>query len=137
MDALCRILHDNLHVIRVPDSVVHHVFTREDDEFLRLNRNYGLGMGAMCSKWWRASRADGRRLAARVARRAIARYFRRIRTARARRGQAAYLTGLLAGVRESRRIPITGLVFVDANPPAAVSLPPSPTESKPEGRLRS
>lgn len=137
MDALCRILHANLDVVRVPDSVVQHVFTRDDGDFLRLNRAYGLGMGAMCSKWWRASRADGRRLAARVARRAFARYVRRIRTTRSRRGQAAYVTGLLAGVRESRRIPIAGLVFVDANPPAAVSLSPSPTSSKAEGRRRS
>lgn len=137
MDALCRILDAKLQVIRVPDSVVQHVFTRDDEDFLRLNRNYGLGMGAMCSKWWRTSRAEGRRLAARVARRAIARYFRRIRASRSRRGQAAYLTGLLAGVRESRRIPVNGLVFVDENPPAAVTLSPSPTSSKPERRLRS
>lgn len=137
MDALCRVLRAGLHVVRVPDSVVKHVFTRDDAEYMRLNRNYGLGIGAMCAKWLRASRAEGRRLAARVARRGLARYLRRIRTRRARRGQAAYLAGVLAGMRESRRIPLAGLVYVDRNPPAAVSLADSPTSAAPESRLRS
>lgn len=137
IDALCRVLGADLHVTRVPDSIVEHVFTRDDDDFVRLNRNYGLGMGAMCAKWWRASRRDGRRIAVRVARRGLVRYFKKIRTARSRRGQASYLTGMLAGVRESQRIPIAGYVYVDESPPAAVSISSSPASPESGSRLRS
>lgn len=128
MDALCRVLHAGFAVVRVPRAVVRHVFTRGDEDYLRLNTNYGLGTGAMCAKWLRAAGADGRRLAAVVARRGLSRYARRLRPARARRGQGAYLRGLLRGYAEGRRLEVRGLVFVDAQPPVAVPL------AEPEGR---
>lgn len=120
MDAVCRVLRAGFTVVRVPRAIVRHVFTRADDDYLRLNTNYGLGMGAMCAKWLREAGADGRRLAALVARRGLSRYARRLRPARARRGQGAYLRGLVRGYAEGRRLQLGGLVFIDAEPPAAV-----------------
>jgi glycosyltransferase involved in cell wall biosynthesis len=123
MDAVCRILRAGLIVVRVPRAVVRHVFTRGDDDYLRLNTNYGLGMGAMCAKWLREAGGDGRRLTAVVIRRGLSRFARRLRPARARRGQGAYLRGLVRGYAEGRRLDVADLVFVDAAPPTPVPRP--------------
>jgi hypothetical protein len=120
MDAFCRVLHAGLLVARVPSSVVTHVNTRTDDDYVALNANYGRGIGAMCAKWMRLSRPDGWALTARVVRRGIVRLARRAKTRRGRRGQTAFLSGLVVGYREARRVPLAGAVFVDATPPAAV-----------------
>lgn|GEM_PF-1367541 len=121
-DALCRVLDAGLHIARVQAAEVQHVFTRDDADYRRLARAYGLGTGAMCSKWRRSSRTNGRRLTVRIARRAASRYARRMRTTRSRRGQAAYIGGLVKGMREARHVPVTGTVFTDVQPPEPVVL---------------
>ncbi|MBN9202582.1 MAG: hypothetical protein ABS61_01675 [Microbacterium sp. SCN 70-18] len=121
MDMLCRLIRSGGTVARVPGSVVTHVFTREDDDYVRLNTNYGLGLGAMCAKWRRMDAAAGRSLSIRVARRGISRLVRRSRDTRTRTGQLAFLRGLVRGFSEARRIPLDGQNFRDERPPAPVS----------------
>ncbi|GAA0493011.1 glycosyltransferase family 2 protein [Microbacterium aurantiacum] len=121
MDMLCRLLRSGGTVARVPRSIVTHVFTREDDDYVRLNTNYGLGLGAMCAKWRRMDPAAGRSLTFRVARRGISRLVRRSRDTRTRTGQLAFLRGLARGFSEARRIPLDGQNFRDERPPAPVS----------------
>lgn len=125
MDVFCRLLHAGNTVARVPASVVTHVYTRSDDDYIALNENYGRGIGAMCAKWLRTDRRAGVSLTALVARRGIVRYARRLRTARARRGQQAYLRAVLRGLREAWRLPLAQGMLVDANPPAPVTIPSS------------
>lgn len=122
-DIFCRILQTGDNLVHAPAAVVRHVYTRSDTDYVRLNRNYGLGVGAMCAKWLRTDRSAGVRLTAVVMRRGAVRYARRMRRVRSRRGQAAYLKGVIDGYRQARRIPIDGHVFVDLTPPAAVSRP--------------
>ncbi|WJL94732.1 glycosyltransferase [Microbacterium sp. ET2] len=122
MDMLCRVLRAGSRVVRVPQAVVTHVFTRGDDDYVRLNENYGLGIGAMCAKWLTLDRSAGRAVTAVVVRRALTRLARRLRSARARTGQVAYLRGLRRGFSEGRRLAVDGQVFTDTNPPAEVPL---------------
>ncbi|MET0830112.1 MAG: glycosyltransferase [Microbacterium sp.] len=122
MDAFCRLLHAGHEVARVPASVVTHVYTRSDDDYVSLNENYGRGIGAMCARWLRTDRRAGLALTALVARRGVVRYVRRLRSARARHGQQAYLGAVVRGLREARRLPLRDGLFVDTTPPAPVSI---------------
>lgn len=124
MDMLCRLLRAGGKVARVPRSVVTHVFTREDDDYVRLNTNYGRGLGAMCAKWRRMDPAAGRALSIRVARRGVSRLVRRSRDTRTRTGQLAFLRGLVRGFSDARRIPLDGQNFRDEHPPARISPEP-------------
>jgi len=130
LDAFCRILYAGDEVVHVPSAVVHHVFTRSDDDFEALNRAYGLGIGAMSRKWVRGAGGTGGALAAKAARRAATRLGRGISQRRARRGHIAYLTGLATGYRRAGRIPMSGLVFVDEPPPAPVALLPGQSRGR-------
>lgn len=121
LDAMCRLLHTGGRVARVPASVVRHVNTRDDHDYVALNTSYGLGLGAMCAKWLRGAPVDGLVLTIRVLRRAGIRYLRGLRSARMRHGQSALIRGVLRGLTTARRIPVDGLVFVDENPPARVA----------------
>jgi glycosyltransferase involved in cell wall biosynthesis len=132
MDVLCRLLHAGHTVARVPASVVTHVYTRTDDDYITLNENYGRGIGAMCAKWLRGDRRAGLSVTALVARRGVVRYLRRVRTTRARRGQQAYLRAVVRGLREAWRLPVRGLLFVDTAPPAPVTIPPLAVDSSTE-----
>jgi len=123
MDVLCRLLHAGHAVARVPASVVTHVYTRTDEDYITLNENYGRGIGAMCAKWLRGDRRAGLSLTALVARRGVVRYARRLRAARARRGQQAYLRAVVRGLREGWSLPLRDLLFVDTAPPAPVRIP--------------
>ncbi|MCR2763291.1 glycosyltransferase [Microbacterium sp. zg.B48] len=120
MDALCRVLHAGFEVVRVPDAVVTHVYTRSDEDYLRLNDSYGLGIGAMCAKWLRTHRTAGATLTGLVLRRGLSRYVRRFGSARTRRGQSRYLRAVARGLIEARRIPLQGRVFADLTPPQSV-----------------
>jgi glycosyltransferase involved in cell wall biosynthesis len=120
LDAISRVLHSGRRVVRVPRAIVTHMYTRDNEAYENLNENYGLGIGAMCGKWTRGTGLAGYRLTALVLRRALVRYARRFRQSRTRHGQAAYIRGFFRGLRESRRIPIRGGLFVDTNPPAPV-----------------
>ncbi len=122
MDAFCRLLHAGHDVARVPASVVTHIYTRSDDDYASLNENYGRGIGAMCAKWLRTDRRAGLSLTALVARRGIVRYVRRLRPARARRGQQAYLRAVVRGLREARPLPVRDGLFIDSHPPAPVTI---------------
>jgi glycosyltransferase involved in cell wall biosynthesis len=122
MDAFCRILSAGHLIVRVPSAVVNHLFTRDDDDYLRLNENYGLGIGAMCAKWLRQSPREGRALTALIGRRGISRYARRFGHRRTRRGQGVYLRAVLRGWREAREIPLAGPVFADIRPPEPVTV---------------
>jgi glycosyltransferase involved in cell wall biosynthesis len=121
MDAICRVLHAGYEVVRVPDAVVTHVYTRSDEDYLRLNDSYGLGIGAMCAKWLRTHRTAGLVLTGLVVRRGLTRYVRRFGSARTRRGQGRYLRAIVRGLAQARRIPLDGEVFADLVPPAAVT----------------
>lgn len=124
MDMLCRVLRAGSRVVRVPQAVVTHVFTRADEDYTRLNENYGLGIGAMCAKWRAFDPAAGRALTAVILRRGVTRLARRLRSARSRAGQVAYLRGLRRGYSQGRRLAVDGQVFIDAAPPADVPLRP-------------
>lgn len=121
LDAFCRILVSGSTLVQVPSAIVRHVFTRNDADYVTLNRAYGLGIGAMARKWVRSTGAPGRSLTALAVRRAAVRYARRWHNARTRAGQAAYLRGFADGYREAARIPLDGLRFQDVQPPAAVA----------------
>jgi glycosyltransferase involved in cell wall biosynthesis len=130
LDAMCRLLHGGQRVARVPASVVRHVNTRDDHDYVALTTNYGLGLGAMCAKWLRGAPADGLVLTVRVLRRAAVRYLRGVRSTRSRRGQAALIRGVLRGMWAARRIPASELMFADENPPTPVGqLPAHPIDN--------
>jgi len=122
MDAFCRLLHAGHAVARVPASVVTHVYTRNDDDYVTLNENYGRGIGAMCAKWLRTDRRAGLSVTAVVARRGVVRYLRRLRTARARHGQQAFLRAVVRGLRDARHLPVRDGLFLDTTPPAPVMI---------------
>ncbi|QAY74687.1 glycosyltransferase family 2 protein [Agromyces protaetiae] len=123
LDALCRVLASGGLVAKVGASIVTHVYTRDDADYVVLNENYGRGIGAMIAKWLRENPAAGRALRRRVVRRALRRLARRVTDARYRRGQAAYLRGILTGYREARGLPLDGPVFRDEHPPDPVPTP--------------
>lgn len=122
LDAFCRVLHSGSTVVQAPDAVVRHLFTRSDDDYIRLNSAYGRGIGAMARKWVAATGGEGRALTRLALRRAAVRLARRLGDSRARHGQWAYLRGFQDGYRRAGHLSVDGLVFRDQNPPAAVDL---------------
>lgn len=120
LDAFARILHAGWSIARVPDAVVVHENTRDDDDYADLNAAYGRGLGAMCAKWRRIDATAARALAGVVARRAAVRSVRRCAATRTRRADSAYVGGLLTGFREGRSIPVVDGLFVDREPDAPV-----------------
>jgi glycosyltransferase involved in cell wall biosynthesis len=135
MDAFCRLLHDGGRIARVSASVVKHLNTRDDHDYVVLNENYGRGIGAMLAKWIRTHPVHGAALAAVVFRRGAVRYLRRRRSARGRDGQRAYFRGIGTGLREGRQLPVSGENFVDRIPPVAVRVD-EPMESDSNGVVR-
>lgn len=122
LDAMCRLLHAGSRITRVPASFVRHVNTRNDLDYVALNRSYGLGLGAMCAKWLRDAPVAGLALTARVLRRSAVRYLRGIRSARSRHGQSSLMRGMWRGLWSARRIPVHSLIFADQHPPAVVGV---------------
>ncbi|MET0781293.1 MAG: glycosyltransferase family A protein [Microbacterium sp.] len=133
MDVFCRLLHAGHAVARVPASVVTHVYTRNDEDYIALNENYGRGIGAMCAKWLRTDRRAGISLTALVMRRAVVRFARRLRSARSRRGQLAYLRAVVRGLRQARTLSVRDGLFIDSTPPAPVSASADATSAVSEG----
>ncbi|WP_026059754.1 glycosyltransferase family 2 protein [Microbacterium yannicii] len=135
MDAFCRLLREGGKIARVAASVVMHLNTRDDHDYVALNENYGRGIGAMLAKWMRTHPVHGASLASVVFRRSAVRYLRRRHSARGRDGQRAYFRGIGAGIREGRQLPISGGNFVDRIPPTAVRVD-DPSDSDSSGVVR-
>lgn len=119
LDIFVRIIRAGSRVVHDQRCIVRHANTRVGEEYVRLHRGYGLGLGALIGKWLRIDPWFGARVAWRIYGRSVTRIVR----TRARAGDSAHdealLVGALAGVRRTWRVPIVGERFV---PPA--STPP-------------
>jgi glycosyltransferase involved in cell wall biosynthesis len=122
LDMFCRVLDDGAHIVYDPSCVVHHVHTRPDDAYTVLHHGYGLGLGALTAKWVRLRARVGVRLFAIATKRTISRAVRNRRAPRRRDADLALLRGFLGGFFTAVRFRLDGRVFVDADPPAPISL---------------
>jgi glycosyltransferase involved in cell wall biosynthesis/GT2 family glycosyltransferase len=122
LDMFCRVLEAGAIIVHDPACAVVHMNTREGDDFPALLRNYGLGLGALGSKWLRQHPRTGLRLNAIVVARAVRQWFRGQRDRRARRGAQALMTGYLSGFARAQRLPLSGSTFIDTEPPTPVVL---------------
>ena len=118
----CRVLESGATVVHDPACTTRHVHTRDDDDFAHLMRGYGLGLGALANKWWRARPPIGAHLSAVILRRAARQLVRERREARSRQGAQALLKGILSGFAIGARTPMAGRRFVDVDPPAPITL---------------
>ena len=135
LDAFCRVIEEGHVVVSVPDAVVRHVNTRHDADYTKLQRAYGLGLGAMCAKWIRTEPAAGAKLTLVVARRATVRFLRGLRSARRRPAERALIAGFAHGLRTAWRIPIVNGRFVDVTPPAVIEASDEPEKPVEEERV--
>jgi glycosyltransferase involved in cell wall biosynthesis len=117
LDMFCRVLATGSAIVHEPRSVVHHMNTREDDEYAELLHGYGLGLGGLLTKWVRLAPATGLGLSVLAYGRTGVRLTQRLGSRRGRRGQLAMLRGMVAGMAISSRFAMTGSRFVDEHPP--------------------
>lgn len=122
LDLFCRILAAGYAIVFDPASVVHHVNTRVDDAYKTLHRGYGLGLGALTNKWLRLRVRTGVPMGAIIVKRTVCRALRRWKTKRRRGADLALLRGFFGGLVMSTRLAFDGFVFVDAKPPAPITL---------------
>ncbi|GAA3633363.1 hypothetical protein GCM10022200_15580 [Microbacterium awajiense] len=126
LDIFVRIIRAGSRVVHDQRCIVRHANTRVGDEYVRLHRGYGLGLGALIGKWLRIDPWFGARVAWRIYGRSAARIVR----ARARGGDSAHdealLAGALEGVRRTWRVPIVGERFAPPSPAASAARPREP-----------
>jgi glycosyltransferase involved in cell wall biosynthesis len=122
LDMFCRVLASGRSIVHEPNSVVLHLNTREGDDYTKLLRGYGLGLGGLATKWLRLAPATGVQIAVVATGRTVVRLLRGLRSRRLRRAQLAMLGGILAGMAISLRFSLDGARFVDAHPPDATPL---------------
>ena len=118
LDMFCRVIADGGVVSHAPEAIVIHANTRLDEDYVRLLRGYGAGLGGLIGKWFRLDPVVGARLTGRVVRRSIRRALADRHDVLRRRGEVAMLLGVVDGARVARRLRIVGHRFVDASPPA-------------------
>jgi hypothetical protein len=122
LDMFCRVLETGRLIVHVPSAIVCHINTRDTVAYRVLLYGYGLGLGAMTSKWMRLSPWTGIQLVGTVYVRGLVGLARRIRSARGRRGQLALLRGITVGLAATRRFTLAGSRFVDEHRPAPTPL---------------
>lgn len=120
LDMLCRTLADGWAVVEQPSAHVFHVNTREGEDYVRLLRGYGAGLGAMAGKWVRMRPTRGLRLLAIIVRRSLLRAMRSRRDDRAARAERAMLSSILSGFVSSFRYRVRDGRFVDRRPPSPI-----------------
>jgi glycosyltransferase involved in cell wall biosynthesis len=123
LDMFCRVLKSGSQVAIEPRSVVRHIFTRDDEEFMTLNAGYGRGLGAMSNKWLRFSFGLGVQLTFVMLLRAARRAARHARNRRMRAGALSLLRGIVVGFVEAVPYRVRSQRFVDRTPPAPILLP--------------
>lgn len=123
LDMFCRVLRSGSVLAVAPESIVRHIFTRDDEEFMTLNAGYGRGLGAMSNKWLRFSFGAGVQLTFVMVLRAARRAVRHARDRRMRAGALALLRGMVVGFVEAVPQRVHGQTFVDRTPPAPTPLP--------------
>jgi glycosyltransferase involved in cell wall biosynthesis len=122
LDIFCRILDDGQAIEFDPKCVIHHMNTREDEAYAQLHRGYGLGLGALTGKWVRLRPTVGISMLAIVTKRTLSRAVRNRRQPRRRRADMALFGGIVSGLFMSLRIKLDRRVFIDAQPPAPITL---------------
>lgn len=122
LDMFCRVLRSGSGIAVEPASVVRHLLTRDDEEFLSLNSGYGRGLGAMSSKWLRFALSDGILLTIVMFARGSRRAIRHARSPRMRSGALSLLRGIFVGLVEAMPMRIRGQRFIDSKPPAPIVL---------------
>jgi hypothetical protein len=117
LDAFVRLIRAGHSVVNNPASVVMHANTREDQDYAKLHRGYGRGLGAMAGKWLRLSPPLGARLLLVSVFRSARRAVRAGRSdVRKRVSSIAMIEGIVGGVIYSLRLRLVGTTFVDAHP---------------------
>ncbi len=122
LDMFCRVIAAGSIVINDPECVVVHMNTRDEEDFAKLMRGYGLGLGALGNKWLRTRPAVGVRMNAMMARRALHQLARDRGDQRGRRGATALIKGYLSGFGAGSRMSLQDLRFVDDVPPAPIQV---------------
>jgi glycosyltransferase involved in cell wall biosynthesis len=119
LDIFCRLLARGHVVAHDPAAVIRHTNTRTDADYVRLQRGYGLGLGALSNKWLRLRWTTGATITTVILGRTVVRVLRHLGDTRRRRGDLAMLGGILAGLATAARLRLDGERFVDASPPPA------------------
>jgi glycosyltransferase involved in cell wall biosynthesis len=122
LDMFCRVLESGASIVYDPDAAVDHVNRREDDDYVRLHAAYGRGLGAMASKWVRSRPGPGLRLAVRILGRNVKRVVRLRRDRRRGPAERAFLRGFLGAGLAALGHRVRDFRFVDAAPPAPITL---------------
>ncbi|WP_127792796.1 glycosyltransferase family 2 protein [Agromyces sp. LHK192] len=131
LDAFCRVIAAGFVLVRDERAVVHHVNTREGEEYTRLYRGYGLGLGAMTAKWVRFRPASGVAMLFVLLKRTVVRAVRHARHARRGAADRAMLRGILSGFARATRMRLDGERFVDDHRPTPVLPAAAPGRSGP------
>lgn len=122
LDMFCRVLAAGSTVVNDPACEVIHMNTREGEDYRRLLRGYGLGLGALANKWLRLRLRVGLALSARIFGRAVRQVLHRGGDEVLRSAHRAQLAGTVQGFWRATRMRLTGTVFLDANPPSPIRL---------------
>ena len=128
LDIFCRVLREGETIVREPAAAVRHIYTRDDAAFAELNRGYGLGLGAMASKWIRFDTLHGMALIGIMIQRGLWRAIRHRRNRRMRTGAMMLLGGTLIALARYGRHPLNGQCFVDEHPPESIAIVPEHRE---------
>jgi glycosyltransferase involved in cell wall biosynthesis len=123
LDIFCRLIARGHSIVHDPSAVIHHMNTRSDADYRQLLHGYGLGLGALCNKWFRRRLPTGVTITIVLTGRTLVRTLRHIRSARRRRGELAMLGGIVAGFMSATRLRLDGERFVDAAPPVPTTIP--------------
>lgn len=129
LDIFCRVLRHGETIVREPGAAVRHIYTRDDSAFAELNRGYGLGLGAMASKWIRFDTLHGIALLGIMILRGLSRAIRHRRNRRMRTGAMMLLSGTFIALARYARNPLSGQCFVDEHPPEPIAIVPEHRES--------
>ncbi|CAN5275954.1 glycosyltransferase family 2 protein [soil metagenome] len=121
LDMFCRVLGAGRTIVHTPKSVIHHVNTREGDEYTELHYRYGLGLGAMTNKWIRTRPATGIAMFAVLTKRTLGRLWRDRSVERLSRADRAMMRGILRGLFAASALRVSNQRFVDRDGIAAAT----------------
>ncbi|MGC5225253.1 glycosyltransferase family 2 protein [Micromonospora sp. DT81.3] len=122
LDIFCRILDSGQQIVFEPACIIHHVHTRQGGAYTQLHRGYGLGLGALATKWVRLKPKVGTTMAVVVIKRTLWRALSNRTNPRRRKADMALLGGFLTGFLKATRYRMNGRTFVDVHPPDPITL---------------
>ncbi|MFF2371011.1 glycosyltransferase family 2 protein [Agromyces sp. NPDC058110] len=122
LDMFCRILDAGHAIVHDPACVIHHMNTRQGDDYTELHHGYGLGLGALSNKMIRLRFPVGAVMLAVLLKRTLGRAARHLRDPRRGTADRAMLRGIRQGFFIGAGMRLDGSTFVDEHPPAVTPL---------------